>query len=452
MGLFDLFKKQELPPVEEKASIGPAQMLISKDHSYPSTKSEDYAKEGYEANPTVFACVNLIATAFSRVPLKAYDADGEAVEDSDLQRLLDYPNVDEGGVEFRQSAASWMLLTGNCYTERLLSRGVPSELWLWQPYDMSVGRAQGSRIPSRYVWRKGMTGEKQWDVDLVSGKSDMMHWRTFNPNPSDSTFGLAPMSAAAIAADTYNAAMKWRFNSVKNGGTMDGLLSPKGAAAMDQKQKQSLERTLNERFKGTSRAGQKIGVSSVEMAYTSMTSSMRDAEWLNGTKLSKQEIAEVFKVPTQLLGIEGSQTYANFSEANLAFFKQAVIPLLDLYCSEMNRWLGEFFPNLTIGYSKSDIDALEQDRKERRDQKIASGAYSINEIRAEFGDAPREEMEADYVMTNPQQIPLGMDIFTEAEAPASDVAKALMRSGMPKAQAEQKALDWLYDSENIKRG
>ena len=132
------------------------------------------------------------------------------------------------------------------------------------------------------------------------------------------------MSAAAIAADTYNAAMKWRFNSVKNGGTMDGLLSPKGAAAMDQKQEQSLERTLNERFKGTSRAGQKIGVSSVEMAYTSMTSSMRDAEWLNGTKLSKQEIAEVFKVPTQLLGIEGSQTYANFSEANLAFFKQAV--------------------------------------------------------------------------------------------------------------------------------
>jgi hypothetical protein len=112
----------------------------------------------------------------------------------------------------------------------------------------------------------------------------------------------------------------------------------------------------------------------------------------------------------------------------------------------MNRWLGAFYPNEKLCFDLEDIPALEVDRKDRREQKIGSKAYSINEIRAEFGDAPRDEIEADYVMTNPSEIPLGLDVFADDEKEEREVAKMLMRKGLSQKEAEQKALDLFHDS------
>jgi phage portal protein BeeE len=151
-------------------------------------------------------------------------------------------------------------------------------------------------------------------------------------------------------------------------------------------------------------------------------------------------------VPTQLIGVEGSNTYANYEQANKSFHYQTVIPLLELYLDDMNRWLGAFYPNEKLCFDLEDIPALEVDRKDRREQKIGSKAYSINEIRAEFGDAPRDEIEADYVMTNPSEIPLGLDVFADDEKEEREVAKMLMRKGLSQKEAEQKALDLFHDS------
>ena len=440
MSIFDFFRR----PVESKASIGQAQMVVGRDHSYALSDWKAYAKEGYALNPSVYACIDLIATSFARVPLKVYNDEGEELTEGPLVELLDQPNPDEGGDEFRTSTVSWLLLTGNTFTERILAGGVPTELWNWQPYDMSVGRVKGSRLPARYTWRKGLEGQQSWDVNIVTGESDIMHWRKFNPDPSDSTFGQSPMAAAAASADSYNSAMKLRYNKMKNGLSIDGILSPdSGDSNMDHKQQSELERKIREKYTGVD--GLRVAVSNTKMSFTTMTSTLRDAEWGFGTKLNKQEICEVFKVPTQLLGIEGSQTFANYAEANKAFYYHAVIPLLELYCSEMNRWLGEFFPGQTISWSKSDIDALETDRSAFRTEMIQAGVFTINEIREAFGKDPVDDEEANVVMTDPSKIPLGMDVFGEGEEQAEEVAKSLMRAGMPRAEAEQKSLEWFYD-------
>ena len=48
---------------------------------------------------------------------------------------------------------------------------------------------------------------------------------------------------------------------------------------------------------------------------------LRDAEFLGGKTSSKKDICEVLGVPTQLIGIEGSQTYANYEQARAAFYE-----------------------------------------------------------------------------------------------------------------------------------
>ena len=429
-----------------KASLGSSRFVNGGAHAWSMVGQKDYAIEGYGANPTVFACINLLATSFARVPLKVRNEEGEHLVDSAYQKLINFPNPDEGGVEFRIAQATWELLLGNCFTEKLVSNGVPTELWNWQPYQMSIASMKGARMPSSYIYRKGLDGQRIWDVNNITGLSDMLHWRSFNPSPDDSSLGMSPLQAAAYAADSYNSAQKWRYNQIKNGGVLDGILSPKSPESMTREQKQELESSIQEKFSGAENSGRKLGVSTKEMTFTSLGSSLRDAEWLGGTKLNKQEITEVYKVPGQLIGIEGSQTYANFEQALKALFYFGVIPMLDLYVSEMNRWLGPSFPGETLTYDKADIDALEPDRAQRRKDKQDSGAYSINEIREEYGDEARDEPEADEILTDPSKIPLGMDAFSGLSSTASDVAKSLMRAGVPRSEAESKAMEWLYDS------
>ena len=80
-------------------------------------------------------------------------------------------------------------------------------------------------------------------------------------------------------------------------------------------------------------------------------------------------------MPTQLLGIEGSQTYANFEEARYALYLLTVLPLVDLYFDELNRWLVPLFgEDLKICYDKSSIDALDFVRQRKTESMLNSTA------------------------------------------------------------------------------
>jgi len=44
-----------------------------------------------------------------------------------------------------------------------------------------------------------------------------------------------------------------------------------------------------------------------------------------------------------LLGILGDNTYSNYAEANRAFYRQTVVPLVTRLASALGNWLGESF-------------------------------------------------------------------------------------------------------------
>ena len=53
---------------------------------------------------------------------------------------------------------------------------------------------------------------------------------------------------------------------------------------------------------------------------------LRDAEFLGGKGIKQKDICEALGVPIQLIGIEGSQTYANYEQARAAFYEDRAIP------------------------------------------------------------------------------------------------------------------------------
>jgi HK97 family phage portal protein len=63
-------------------------------------------------------------------------------------------------------------------------------------------------------------------------------------------------------------------------------------------------------------------------------------EFLETKNAAAREIALAFGVPPMLLGLPGDNTYANYQEANRAFFRQTVQPLVRRTTAALTGWLG----------------------------------------------------------------------------------------------------------------
>ena len=432
-----------LKTITTKASVG--RSMFAQDFEYSMVNLQAYAKEGYAQNPTVYSCISLIADAFGSVPLQVKVND-EVQESHPLLDLLERPNPDEGGNEFRTAAASWITLTGNCFTEKLNVSQDKWELWNWQPYEMTIQRRKGERLPAGYIFGKGQAHARYWELDRFSGKCDMLHWRTFNPSPEAPSMGQAPVQAGGASADQMNAASKWRYNTFKNNAAPSGILSTE--KDIDNTKRKSLERNLKERQQGEENA-RDIMLLGGGLKWQQMAMSPQDMDWLQGTKMLAQEIASVFRVPTQLLGIEGSQTYANYEEAKLAFWLQAVLPKLDLYVNELNRWLApEFGDNVEICYNKESIEALEPLRREKRRELLETSVLTINEKRELLSYEEMDEDEASTLFIQPNDIPLGADFLDEEDQTLQQAAKALMKlEGLDYKDAYQRAFELRQDAD-----
>ena len=384
--------------------------ILTQKHAFPTDNLKAYANEGYGLNPTVFSCIDLVAKSFSRIPLhvKTKGENPEVIPNHPLKMLLDNPNPDEGGVEYRYAAACWYLMGGNNFQQKLMRGSIPFELIHWQPYEWSIDRVKGNMIPLRYVYGNKQTYERTFDVDPFTGKSEILHWRTFNPSTQGAEFGQAPLKAAASSVDSSNASRQWNYSTTQNAGSYSLLVT--SDREMTRKQEQSIYQDIMENWMGPKNANKiKVMGSASKVENISMTP--QDMEWLEGLKLCAQEICAVYGVPTQLLGIEGSQTYANYEEAKVALFTQTVIPLLDLYVSELNRWLTpDFGEGIEICYNEDEIAALEPLRREKRQQLLNSDVLTINEKRELLGltkyDPNEAESEADKLFIEPNDIPV----------------------------------------------
>jgi HK97 family phage portal protein len=72
-----------------------------------------------------------------------------------------------------------------------------------------------------------------------------------------------------------------------------------------------------------------------------MSLSPSDMDFVEQRNAAAREIALAFGVPPMLLGIPGDATYANYREANSAFWRLTVLPLVNRAARAISGWLGE---------------------------------------------------------------------------------------------------------------
>jgi HK97 family phage portal protein len=116
-----------------------------------------------------------------------------------------------------------------------------------------------------------------------------------------------------------------------------------------------------------------------------------EMEFLETRNAAAREIALAFGVPPMLLGLPGDNTYANYQEANRAFFRQAVAPLVRRTAAALTGWLGwRWGGAVRVEPDLDQVSALAGER-EAQWRRIATADFlTEDEKRRMLGLAPRD--------------------------------------------------------------
>ncbi|MDX1922670.1 MAG: phage portal protein [Alphaproteobacteria bacterium] len=347
------------------------------------------AEEGYRKNVVAWRCISEVARASASIPWLLYDTDHQELEDHPLKELLKHPNPLQGTAQFLESVFSYYQISGNVYIEAIRPNegSAPVELYVLRPDRMRVIPGE-SGLPLGYEYQvSGRT--VRWAADPFTGASNILHWKAFHP--LDDWYGMAPLEAAMTAIDQHNAASAWNQALLNQAARPSGALiySPKdGPTQLSDEQFRRLKEELEEHYQTPRNAGRPLilegGLDWKEMGLTP-----KDMDWLAGRKRAAQDIALAFGVPDQLISISESQTYANMAEARLALYEETVLPLVQQFRGELNRWLTPMFDDtLRLEIDADEIPALAARRDMVWDKIGKADFLSRNEKRQAVGYPP----------------------------------------------------------------
>jgi HK97 family phage portal protein len=190
--------------------------------------------------------------------------------------------------------------------------------------------------------------------------SSVLHLTLFHP--ADDHYGLSPMEAAATALDIHNAAGAWNKALLDNAARPSGALVVGGATLIDA-QFDRLKGELETNYQGAGNAGRPLLLEG-GLDWKPLSLSPKDMDFVEAKAAAAREIALAFGVPPLLLGLPGDSTHANYAEANRAFYRQTVIPLVKRTAEPFAHWLAPAFgEGLTLDPDLDSIEALAEERE-----------------------------------------------------------------------------------------
>lgn len=290
-------------------------------------------------------------------------ATGEIVSDGELARLLERPNPEQTWRQFVEQTVGLLYCHGRVH-------------WL---FDEMVG----NRPTTMYV----VPGKHSEPVVIKSGRRPrLVGWRLPNANdsskfpaalnecitfalfnPDDPYAGLSPRTPGRLAivsdfnASLYNASMFG--NSAEPGGIL------KTPARFDAALDAQMKTSWNQRHQGAAKA-KTVGVLWGGMEWQSVASTMVEMQFIEGKRLSREEICAIYRVPPSVAGFMGttgdSTAYATVDWQR--FWQDTIGPLLDMIGEAVQLHLASrFVGNLDAWFDVEDVPVVQEMRRGRLD-------------------------------------------------------------------------------------
>lgn len=386
----NFFRKVPVQVPEQKASVTGRVVVMASGAGRPVWGARDtvsLTRQGFTQNPVGFRCVKMIAEAAAAVPLVCQDGD-ERYAVHPVVSLLSRPNAGQGRADLFEALFGQILLSGNGYIEAVSGgEGMPSELHVLRSDRMTVvPGADGWPVAYDYA-----VGGRKHRFDMTGHPDPICHIKSFHPQ--DDHYGLSPMQAAAVAVDVHNSASGWSKALLDNAARPSGAIVYKGAdgqGTLSPEQYDRLVFEMESHHQGARNAGRPMLLEG-GLDWKPMGFSPSDMEFHDTKIAAAREIAVAFGVPPMLLGVPGDATYANYAEANRAFYRLTVLPLVTRVSAAVAWWLSGFLgEEIQLRPDLDQIPALAGERDQQW-KRIGEAVFLTNaEKRSLLGLPPSE--------------------------------------------------------------
>ena len=349
------------PGRDEKASATGALIALETlgEPVWAPRNYEAFAREGFMQNAIVYRSVRMIAEAAASVPLLAYDGD-EEIDGHPLLDLIARPSPDHTATDFLEAWYGFLLVAGNAYVEAVAVSGRLRELYVLRPDRMKV-------IPGPNGWPEAFEYSAngtsvRFAGEAVAGVRPILHTRLFHPD--NDHYGMSPIEAAATAIDIHNETSAW------NKALLDNSARPSGALVYAAKngnltgeQFKRLRAELEDAFQGARNAGRPMLLEG-GLDWKPLSLSPKEMDFIAAKHAAARDIALALGVPPMLLGIPGDNTYSNYSEAQRAFWRGTVLPLVNRMTRAFSAWLAPAYGGgVELRPDLDQVDGLSSERE-----------------------------------------------------------------------------------------
>ena len=368
--------------------------------------------------PAVMGAIRLVSEVTAALDIGVFrgsGADKETAEDSWQDALLDNPNTDQSQFDFLSDVSSGVEGYGNAFVEKVKYRGRVVELIPRDPDHVRIRREGNNK-----VFDVSLDGRTR---HLTSAQ--ILHFRGFAINGYLS--GFSPITVYRQALGTSLALQEFQGRYFANDATPSGAIEIPGGT----NKVRSLEilELFNASHQGVSNAG-KPALLSNGATWKSIGISLLDAQFIEAQRFSVEQIADMFRVPPDLIGaVVDRGVAATAEQVGLRFLVFYLLPRLrriesTLAC-DLDLFGGhEVYPEFTTD-DLLRVDALTQAQVEH--YQIQDGSLLPDEARAKRGEKPLPPIPKDPSLT-PGMVP---QITPVGGAPNAPIAPAPQQKSLP---------------------
>lgn len=306
-----------------KKSINPTVGNVSNGYFYgstlfPSSAAGVNVSESTALNiPVVFACVNVLSSSMSLLPLRIrQETSGGKYEENKqhpLWRIFNVsPNPEMTACDFLNLMEVYASLWGNAYAEIIRDgSGRISQLWPVEPWR---------------VFPKRINGELVYDVNLISGgvvrvpPASMFHVKSLSSN------GIVGLSCVRVGCEAVGVALAQQTaaaNFFSNDMAPSGILEYPQKLSPDKREE--IAKAWHAGHQGVGNA-HKVTVLDSGMKFTSITMPMADAQMIESRKFSVPEIARMFNMPLHKIQDMSASTNNNIEHMGIEFVQGTMMP------------------------------------------------------------------------------------------------------------------------------
>ena len=345
-----------------------------------TTYSADYA-EIWRTQESVRTVISFLARNVAQLGLPLYervgDADRQRLQDHPLAKMLRQPNPWTSRYRFISALVHDFSIYNNAY---------------WLKTKFPNGEGGLVRIPPPIIKTSGTDWLTPGAFEVrgnrgvqIYPRDQIVYFRGFGVDADE---GISPLEALRRTLREEFTAGEMREQTMRNGARMSGyLVRPKDAPEWSDTARDRFKRSWQAQYSGSGPGAGGTPILEDGMSFTPVSQTAKDLQYIEGRKLTREEVAAAYHIPPPMIGILDNASFANITEQHKMLYQDCLAPLLVMIEEEIElQLMPDFEPQPDRFYVEFNLrEKLTGSFEERADaiQKAVGGpTMTINEARS----------------------------------------------------------------------